>query len=139
MTDRFLVDKSALARWNQSKVSSVLDDLDERGLLAICSPVEWELVYSARNKAESERIRLLLYGFELLPTPDEVWDRALAVQREALGRGVHRSLSMADLLIAATAERHRATVLHYDGDYDTIASITGQSTRWVVPPGTANR
>jgi len=46
---------------------------------------------------------------------------------------------MADLLIAATAERHQATVLHYDGDFDMIASITGQPTQWVVPPGTADR
>jgi predicted nucleic acid-binding protein len=139
VTQRFLADKSALARWNQSAVADVLDELDERGLLAICAPVEWELIYSARNKADGERIRLLLFGFELLPTPDDVWDRALTVQREALARGIHRSLSMADLLIAATAERHRATVLHYDGDYDTIASITGQPTRWIVPPGTADR
>ncbi|MEU8525074.1 MULTISPECIES: PIN domain nuclease [Streptomyces] len=139
MTELFLADKSALARWNQTAVAAVLDDLDERGLLAICAPVEWEMVYSARNKAESERIRLLLYGFDLLPVPDEVWDRTLEVQREALSRGVHRSLSMADLLIAATAERHGATVLHYDDDYDAIASITGQATRWVVGPGTADR
>lgn len=139
MTERFLADKSALARWNQPAVGAVLDDLDERGLLAISAPIEWELTCSARNKAEGERIRLLLYGFDLLPTTDEVWDRALAVQREALARGVHRSLSMADLLIAATAERHKVTVLHYDGDYDTIASITGQRTRWVTPAGTADR
>jgi predicted nucleic acid-binding protein len=32
---------------------------------------------------------------------------------------------MADLLVAATAERHGVTVLHYDGDYDIIAAITG--------------
>ncbi|MBV9026109.1 MAG: PIN domain-containing protein, partial [Streptomycetaceae bacterium] len=57
----------------------------------------------------------------------------------ALERGFHRALSMADLLIAATAERHQATVLHYDGDFDMIASITGQPTQWVVPPGTADR
>lgn len=45
---------------------------------------------------------------------------------------------MADMLIAATAERHGVTVLHYDGDYDMIAAITGQPTRWVVPSGTAD-
>ncbi|MGW0705040.1 PIN domain-containing protein [Streptomyces sp. NPDC002643] len=139
MSDRFLVDKSALSRWNQPAVAAVLSDLDDRGLLSICAPVEWEMVYSARNKADGERTRLLLYGFALLPTPDDVWDRALAVQREALARGFHRSLSMADLLIAATAEPNRLTVLHYDGDYDAIAAITGQPTRWVVPPGTADR
>jgi hypothetical protein len=42
-----------------------------------------------------------------------------------------------DLLIAAVAERNELPVAHYDEDYDRIASITGQSTRWVLPGGTA--
>ncbi|WP_422733293.1 hypothetical protein ACN26Y_20445 [Micromonospora sp. WMMD558] len=45
---------------------------------------------------------------------------------------------MADLLTAATAERHDATVLHYDGDFDMITAITGQPTTWVVPAGSAD-
>ncbi|MCX4388789.1 hypothetical protein OG777_17870 [Micromonospora peucetia] len=45
---------------------------------------------------------------------------------------------MANLLIAATTERHGATVLHYDGDFDLITVITGQPTAWVVPAGTAD-
>jgi predicted nucleic acid-binding protein len=80
----------------------------------------------------------LLRGFDHLPCTDEVWDRAKEIQRRALFRGNHRALSMADVLIAATAERHGVTVLHYDGDYDMIAAITGQPTRWVVPAGTAD-
>lgn len=34
---------------------------------------------------------------------------------------------------------NRRTVLHYDGDFDMIASLTGQPTEWVVPPGSADR
>ncbi len=45
---------------------------------------------------------------------------------------------MADLVIAATAERYGATVLHYDEDYQQIAALTGQSHRWIVPAGTAD-
>jgi hypothetical protein len=30
------------------------------------------------------------------------------------------------------------TVLHYDGDYDMIAKVTGQPTEWVVPRGSAD-
>ncbi len=41
-------------------------------------------------------------------------------------------------LIAATAERHGVTVLHYDGDFDLITAITGQPTTWVAPAGTAD-
>jgi hypothetical protein len=134
---QFLVDKSALARWGQPAVARVLDDLSERGLLATCAAVEWEMVYSARSKPDMARIRLLLRAFTYLHGSDEVLDRVLEVQRVAVERGFHRALSLVDLLIAATGERHRAVVLHYDGDFDLIASITGQPTRWVVEPGSA--
>jgi predicted nucleic acid-binding protein len=41
-------------------------------------------------------------------------------------RGQHRAPSIPDLLIAATAETARLTVLHVDKDFDLIAAITGQ-------------
>jgi len=53
-------------------------------------------------------------------------------------RAQHRSVSIPDLLIAATAERYALTVLHYDGDYERIAELTRQPTQWVVPRGTAD-
>jgi predicted nucleic acid-binding protein len=68
----------------------------------------------------------------------------LAVARSLLCQAVtgsgpaDQALSVSDLVIAATAERSGATVLHYDGDYDMIASVTGQPMRWVVPAGTAD-
>jgi hypothetical protein len=39
-----------------------------------------------------------------------------------------------DLVVAAVASHHGATLLHYDRDFDAIAEITGQPTEWVVPP-----
>ncbi len=47
----------------------------------------------------------------------------------------HRSFPLPDLVIAATAGRHGATVLHYDADFDRIAAVTGQPVEWVAPPG----
>jgi hypothetical protein len=47
-----------------------------------------------------------------------------------------RAVGLPDLLIAAVAERERVTVLHYDGDYELIAQVTGQPVQWVVPRGT---
>ncbi len=38
-------------------------------------------------------------------------------------------------LIAATAEAASLTILHYDADFDLIASVTGQSCKWIVPAG----
>jgi predicted nucleic acid-binding protein len=40
-----------------------------------------------------------------------------------------------DLLLAAAAEAAGITILHYDEDYDRVAEITGQPTRWLAPVG----
>ncbi len=43
-----------------------------------------------------------------------------------------------DLLIAAVAELATLTVVHYDADFELIASITGQPTMWIVERGAAD-
>ncbi|WP_329567579.1 PIN domain nuclease [Kitasatospora sp. NBC_01266] len=138
MRERFLIDKSALARYAKPAVRSVIWPLHSAGVLAVCGAVEIEVLHSARSKADAERIREELRGFDWLPTPDEAWDRAVEVQAALVDGGNWRAVSATDLIIAAVAERHGATVLHYDGDYDMIAEVTGQPMRWVAPRGTAD-
>lgn len=60
--------------------------------------------------------------------------RARTVQAALAGRGKHRGAPPSDLLIAASAEGG-VPVLHYDHDYDIIADVTGQPTRWISPAG----
>ena len=138
MSGRYLLDKSAFARWPKPAVAAVLDQLSSAGRLAVCGAIELEILHSARSKADAERITDELRGFDWLSTPDEIWDRAIEVQTLLIAAGNWRALSVPDLVIAAVAERHGATVLHYDGDYDMIAEVTGQATHWVVGPGTAD-
>lgn len=138
MKGSYLIDKSALARRNAPAVRQRLDALDHAGLLAVCAPTEYAVLYSARGKPEALRLSTLLRGFDYLPCNDEEFERALEIQGLALNAGFHRALSLADVLIAATAERHRATVLHYDGDFDMISSVSGLQAEWVVEPGTAD-
>ncbi|NUR03845.1 MAG: PIN domain nuclease [Streptomyces sp.] len=138
MTNRYLIDKSALARYPKPAVRAVIDPLHTTGLLAVCGAVELDVLHSARSTADAERIRDEMRGFDWLTTPDEAWDRALEVQSLLIGRGNGKALSVSDLIIAATAERHSAVVLHYDGDFDMIASVTGQPMAWVAPAGTAD-
>ncbi|MET8683577.1 PIN domain nuclease [Streptomyces sp. NPDC004732] len=138
MKGRYLIDKSALTRRGTPAVRARLDALDRDGLLAVCAPTEYEVLYSARGKPEALRLRTLLRGFDYLPCNDEAFEQALAIQALALNAGFHRALSLADVLIAPTAERHGATVLHYDGDFDMIASVSGFQAEWVVEPGTAD-
>ena len=121
-------------------VSAALTPIIEAGLVATCGMVELEVLYSARTPDDyARRRRQLRDGFESLAMPDEVWERALEVQSTLAARSAHRGAGLPDLLIAATAERHNVTVLHYDHEYDLIASVTRQAVRWILPRGTADR
>ena len=48
----------------------------------------------------------------------------------------HRGPTPVDLLVAAIAEVHGVTVLHYDRHFDGIARVTGQPTEWLARRGT---
>jgi predicted nucleic acid-binding protein len=55
-------------------------------------------------------------------------DRAIEVQTLVAESGRHRAASIADLIVAATAELAGLVVLHLYKDFDVIAEITGQPT-----------
>ena len=82
--------------------------------------------------------RYLADKIEYFRTTGEIAQRAVQVQGMLAHRAQHRSVSIPDLLVAATAERHSLIVLHYDADYDRISSLTGQPAEWVVPRGSAD-
>ncbi len=108
------------------------------GQLATCDMVRLELLYSARNAQEFAEIRDELDALVDCPIGEEQWQRALWVyeQLSAQGEAHQRSVKHPDLLIAAAAEAAGIAIVHYDEDYDRIAEITGQPTRWLAPAGT---
>jgi predicted nucleic acid-binding protein len=133
----YLADTSALARLHRTAVAGVLVPLIEAGVVATCGVIEFELGWATRSSAELDQVRTDRdVGYEWLATHDEDWRRALEVQASLWRTGRIRAVGLPDLLIAAVAERERVTVIHYDGDYDLIAEVTGQPVQWVVPRGT---
>jgi predicted nucleic acid-binding protein len=135
---RYLADKSVWARLAQPAVRAAIAPHVDRGLIGTCPIIDLEILYSARNGPEHDHFRTQREAFEYFPMTDEIARRAIEVQGLLAHRGQHRSVSIPDLIVAATAERYSLTVLHYDGDYDRLAAITGQPTTWVVPRGTAD-
>ncbi len=135
---RYLVGKSVWARLAQPAVRAVVVPYADRGLIGTCPIIDLEILYSTRNGAEHDHFRAQREAFDYFPMTDEIARRAIQVQGELAHRGQHRSVSIPDLIVAATAERFSLVVLHYDADYDRIAEITGQSAEWVVPRGTAD-
>jgi predicted nucleic acid-binding protein len=67
-----------------------------------------------------------------------VLDRAVEVQDVLAGRSQQRGAKIADLLIAAAAEAAGLVVLHYDHDFDLIASVTHQRVEWIVTAGSVS-
>jgi predicted nucleic acid-binding protein len=115
------------------------DDAVEEGEIATCDMVRLELLYTARNAREFDELGEGLAALPDSPIGKPQWQRALEVYRALAAQGgTHqRSVRHADLLIAAAAESADLPLVHYDEDFDRIAAITGQPTRWAVPRGTA--
>lgn len=133
MSARYLLDTSVGFRMHVAVVDARVGPLMERGLLATCGIADLEAGVSARSQDHHHALGdARRYGLQYLSTPDDAWERAWDVQEQ------HRSVKIPDLIIAAVAEHHGLTVLHYDHDFDRIADVTGQPMEWVVPPGAAD-
>jgi predicted nucleic acid-binding protein len=135
---RYLADNSAIARMQLPAVNQRLGELIEQGLVASCTLVDLEVLFSTRTHGEYVDVRRKRAGFEQLDIEQVDWDRARDVQAELARTGRTRAVGIPDLLLAATAERHRVTLLHYDRDFDVIAGVTEQPTEWIVPPGSVS-
>jgi predicted nucleic acid-binding protein len=108
-----------------------------RGAIATCDVVKFELLYGTRNALEFTQTRSSLDLLPNCPIGPVEFRRALDIYEEFANQGGlhHRRVKRTDLVIAAAAESADLPLLHYDGDFDAIAAITGQPTRWIAPRG----
>jgi predicted nucleic acid-binding protein len=125
---QFLIDTSALARMLHADGESFgWDQAAIAGLIAVCPITELEFFYSARSvKDRKQGVEAMRDLFGWVPVHDRAYDRAWEVQEELTRRGQHRSAGAVDLVVAATAELGRLTLLHRDGDFECVAAVTGQ-------------
>ena len=133
---KYLVDTSAWHRVAIPEVAARWSALLSDDSLAICDLIALEVLYSARSASDYDRTKRNLEGLSQIPTA-ETFQRARDVQQllAHVGGLHHRSVTIADLLIAAAAEAASLTVLHCDEDFDRISAVTGQPTEWIVPRG----
>ena len=105
------------------------------GRLAACQMTTLEYLNNAPDPRGYEILWGALHAHRWIDVTTQAMNRALEVHRALAATSQHRHFRLPDLIIAATAEAHGATVLHYDADYDRIASVTGQPTEWVADRG----
>ena len=113
MTRLLLVDKSAYVR-------GAAADLD--GELCLCAVSRLEMLFSARSTVDYESLEQDLASFRELRMDAETFATAEAAQRE-LARTARHRVPIADLLIAACAQRHAADVVHVDRHFDLLSSV----------------
>jgi hypothetical protein len=133
---RYLVDTSAVVRGGQPTVRERLDPLLKSGQAATCGVIALEILYSTRSHDDLVQHRADLdRTFTNVEILEADFAAAKDLMRQLAARGKHRAAGPADLLIAACARRAGLALLHYDADFDAIASVTGQPSEWVVPRG----
>lgn len=124
----WLIDTSAIVRLDTASDAAEWFSRIQRGLVRISTVTRLELGFSARSAAQY-RQRFAEFPLNKMPTQDltpMAEGRAVEVQLLLAEQGRHRAPSVADLLLAATAELAGLTILHVDKDFELIAEITGQ-------------
>jgi predicted nucleic acid-binding protein len=122
-----LLDNSAFVRLaspalRERRAQEIADALEQL-LIGVCLPFLLKAGYSARSPTDHDELLRELTALPMLHIDTEVERRALDAQRE-LARAGHHRLPPVDLIISALADRHGVGVLHYDHDYDALATKT---------------
>lgn len=136
---RYLIDNSVWARLSTDPdvvvaLKQLLDLANPEDTL-ICPPIAAEVGFSARNGADHGALMEQLSSFaECSEHP--VSGEVLEIQNKLWNGGLLRAAGATDTLIAAYALKNNAIVLHYDHDFDHIATVTPAFRHeWIVPRG----
>jgi len=106
----------------------------EDGLIATCSIIDLEILYSSRDLADYEEVLEERRSLDAVLITRQVMTRAIELQHALARRGQHR-VPIPDLVISAAAREAGLIVLHYDADFARIAAVGGAPHKWVVPRG----
>lgn len=133
----FIADTSAWWRADREPVRAEWDDALDHDQLSTCPIVVMELLYSARSTREVDALGDGLAALRDVPITRSVTNSAVAALRALAepGGGRQRRIRVPDLLIAAAAQDVGIGVLHYDADFDVLATVLSFESRWIAPPG----
>ena len=137
----YLADTSAWVKSRQRSAPAWLrwrfDELLLQEQILTCDIVKLELLHHESTPSALRSRRADLDTLPSVPIDAVVCARALQIQA-GLGErhgAKHRAVKLPGYLIAAAAELADITVLHYDPDYEAVASLTGQRHEWIAPRG----
>ncbi|MDD9988070.1 MAG: PIN domain-containing protein [Spirochaetaceae bacterium] len=112
------------------EVRSRVDAALRAGQACWCPPVQLELWNGARGAQEHRVLRHFARTLPEVPIDEGVWQAAYDLARRARARGVSEAnltqrvtAPAADVLIAACARRHGASLEYADSDFDLLEPV----------------
>ena len=120
-----LVDTSAWIEFLRNTGSRACERVDELlvGRIAICAPIQMEILAGARDERHLQDLRRLLARAQTLSTSPTDYEDAAAIYRTCRRSG-ETVRKLIDCLIAAHAIREQIPILHSDSDFEAIARHT---------------
>lgn len=108
----------------------------ERGELAWCWPVRYELTFDAPNPERIAAVDRTLVGLREIAVDRAVQRDVLSTMRELADKGSHGAhrLPLADLTVAVAAQASGLNVLHYDHHFERLGELLGVRTLWIDDP-----
>ncbi len=106
----------------------------ERGEIAWCWPVRYELMIDARGADGIALVDRTLEGLREIPVDRAVQRGVLAAMRELAATQSHEAhrLPLADLTVAVAAQQSGLDVLHHDHHFDRLATHLGIRAVWIA-------
>lgn len=132
-----LLDTSVLTRVSHAKpaILMALETLrrDTGGTnIARCTMTDLEYGLSAENERQWDVRSADLSVYKLVDVEPADVHKALELQR-ALAKAGLAKRKVPDLIIAAVAINNDLKLIHYDADYEFIASVSTLKHAWIVP------
>ncbi len=108
----------------------------ERGDVAWCWPVRYELTFEAPNLEGIEGIDGTLDGLREIAIDRAVQRSVLATMRELADTGSHGAhrIPLTDLTVTVAAQAAGLDVLHYDHHFSRLGDLLGVGTLWIAAP-----
>ena len=137
-----LLDASVITRVSHAK-PAVLIALEElrRDLggakIARCTMTDLEYGFSAENERQWDIRAADLSVYQPVEVAATDFSLALGLQRDLAKAGLAKR-KVPDLIIAAVAISHGLTLVHYDADFEFIASVSGLKHQWIVDRGSTD-
>jgi predicted nucleic acid-binding protein len=119
-----------------SRACNLLLDAIERGDIRWCWPVRYELMVDARGPEGIAMVEQTLESLREVPVDRSAQRAALATMRELAAAGSHGAhrFPLADLTVAAAAQRAGIDILHFDQHLERLGDHLGVASHWISDP-----